>query len=203
MPGELYFLERYLFFVCKQPTLIDLADIHQVVFSRYVLYGAYLKALSYSPNSVGGAIASARTFDLKIEQKTGPEITFSSIAKEEHEGIESFLKAKKVRVTNEMADGDTIMAAADDTDDESDDESEGEKPKKARLGGDDDEDSEEGEVQDTSIRVALILLLQMRISRHLPPTKVHRLNHLVKRAVVLNQHLMPAVTKRFAERPLR
>jgi len=34
MPGELYFLEKYFFFVCKQPTLIELSDIHQVVFSR-------------------------------------------------------------------------------------------------------------------------------------------------------------------------
>ncbi|KIJ54619.1 hypothetical protein M422DRAFT_24531 [Sphaerobolus stellatus SS14] len=126
MPGELYFLEKSLFFVCKQPALIDLSDIHQVVFSR-----------------VGGAIASARTFDLKIEQKTGPEITFSSIAREEHEGIETFLKAKKVRVTNEMADGDTIMAAPDDTDDESDDESDDEKSVKVRAG--EDEDSEEDE----------------------------------------------------------
>ncbi|KAG8904601.1 FACT complex subunit [Tulasnella sp. 403] len=32
--GELYFLEKSLIFVAKQPTVIDYADIHQVVFSR-------------------------------------------------------------------------------------------------------------------------------------------------------------------------
>ncbi|KAF8583126.1 SSrecog-domain-containing protein [Ramaria rubella] len=127
--GELYFLEKYFFFVSKQPTLIELSDIHQVVFSR-----------------VGGAMASARTFDLKIEQKSGPEHTFTSIAREEHESIESFLKAKKVRVTNEMGDGDAIMAAPDDSDDDEMQSvaSSGEEAPKPRL-GDEDEDSEEDE----------------------------------------------------------
>lgn len=92
-------------------------------------------------------MTSARTFDLKIEQKSGPEHTFTSIAREEHESIESFLKAKKVRVTNEMGDGDAIMAAPDD---DSDDEmqsvvSSGEEAPKPRL-GDEDDDSEEGKL---------------------------------------------------------
>ena len=34
--GELYFLEKSLIFVAKQPTVVDYADIHQVVFSRCV-----------------------------------------------------------------------------------------------------------------------------------------------------------------------
>lgn len=95
---------------------------------------------------MGGAIASARTFDLKIEQKSGPEYTFSSIAKEEHEGIESFLKGKKVRVTNEMVDGDAIMAGVDDDSDaeQSVVSSDGEKPR-VKVGND-DEDSEEGKL---------------------------------------------------------
>lgn len=94
--------------------------------------------------SVGGAMTSARTFDLKIEQKSGPEYTFTSIAREEHGSIESFLKSKKVRVTNEMGDGDAIMAGPEDSDDEMQSvASSGEEAPKPRL-GDDDEDSEEG-----------------------------------------------------------
>jgi len=89
---------------------------------------------------------------LKIEQRSGPEYTFSSIAREEHEGIETFLKAKKVRVTNEMADGDAIMAAAgDDSEEESEEESDDEKPAKVRTG--DDEDSEEGLLYILNIRL--------------------------------------------------
>lgn len=89
-------------------------------------------------------MASARTFDLKITQKSGPEHTFTSIAREEHEGIESFLKTKKVRVTNDMADGDTIMTVPEDSDDEMQSvASSGDEAPKPRL-GDEDEDSEDG-----------------------------------------------------------
>lgn len=49
-------------------------------------------------------MASARTFDLKIVVSDGPEITFSSINKEEHEIVETFLKSKKLRVKNEISD---------------------------------------------------------------------------------------------------
>lgn len=34
--GTLFPLEKSLFFVAKQPHLVEFADIHQVVFSRYV-----------------------------------------------------------------------------------------------------------------------------------------------------------------------
>ena len=70
--GDLFLLEKYIFFVSKQPTLIELSDIHQVVFSRL---GAGLGA------------TAARTFDVKIVTKSGPEYTFTSINKEEHEGV--------------------------------------------------------------------------------------------------------------------
>ncbi|GJJ14142.1 hypothetical protein Clacol_008401 [Clathrus columnatus] len=135
VPGELYFLEKYLFFVSKQPTLIELSDIFQVVFSR-----------------VGGAISSARTFDLKIEQKSGPEYTFTSIAREEHEGIEAFLKDKKVRVTNEMGDGDAIMAAGDgsDSDEMQSVVSTEEEEAKPRGGGDDLDSEEDADFQASS-----------------------------------------------------
>ncbi|CAE6500275.1 unnamed protein product, partial [Rhizoctonia solani] len=52
--GTLFPLEKSLFFVAKQPHLIEFTDIHQVVFSRM-------------------GSGTARTFDLKIVSKTGPE----------------------------------------------------------------------------------------------------------------------------------
>ena len=58
-------------------------------------------------------MASVQTFDLKITQKSGPEHT---IAWEEHEGIETFLKAKKVCAINNMTDGDMIMTIPLNTD---------------------------------------------------------------------------------------
>jgi len=74
----------------------------------------------------------------------GPEHVFSSINKEEHEPTENFLKDKKVKVKNEMADADILMAAAVDDEDEdmqsvaSDDSA----PRGKKPMFDDDEDSE-------------------------------------------------------------
>ncbi|KAI0304455.1 structure-specific recognition protein-domain-containing protein [Multifurca ochricompacta] len=129
--GDLFMLEKYIFFVSKQPVLIEISDIHQVVFSR-----------------VGAGIATARTFDMQIVTKHGPEYTFTSINKEEHEPTDAYLKDKKVRVKNEMVpDGDLLLAAAgDDSDEEmqsvaSDDDEE----PRVRRAGDDDDDSEDDE----------------------------------------------------------
>ncbi|KZT67257.1 SSrecog-domain-containing protein [Daedalea quercina L-15889] len=128
--GDLFLLEKYIFFVSKQPTLIELSDIHQVVFSRL---GAGLGA------------TAARTFDLKIVTKSGPEYTFTSINKEEHEGTETYLKEKKVKVKNEMMEGELIMAGGDEEDEEMQSvASSGEEVPKPR-GINDDDDSEDGQ----------------------------------------------------------
>ena len=124
--GDLFLLEKCIFFVSKQPVLVDISDIHQVSFSR-----------------VGSAM-SARTFDMNVVTKSGPEYTFTSINKEEHDGVDAFLKEKKVRVKNEMVPDADILAAVDDSDEEmqsvaSDDD---EPPRARRAGDDDDEDSD-------------------------------------------------------------
>lgn len=124
-------LEKYIFFVSKQPTLVEIADIHQCVFSRV---GASMGA------------TAARTFDLKIVTKSGPEYTFTSINKEEHEATETYLKDKKVRIKNEMVpDADILMAAAagDDDDEMQSVASSGDEAPQPRTGGDDD-DTEDG-----------------------------------------------------------
>ena len=123
-------LEKYIFFVSKQPTLIELSDIYQVVFSRL---------------GSGMGASAARTFDVKIVTKSGPEYTFTSINKEEHEVTESYLKEKKVKVKNEMMEGELLLAAEDDEDEEMQSvASSGEEAPKPRIGHEDD-DSEDGE----------------------------------------------------------
>jgi structure-specific recognition protein 1 len=133
VPGDLFMLEKHIFFVSKSPTLVELADIHQVVFSRV---------------GSGMGASAVRTFDLKVVTKSAPEYTFTSINKEEHEPIEAFLKAKKVRVKNEMMQDVDMIAAATALDDDDDEmqsvASDGEEAPRPRLGGDDDDDSEEG-----------------------------------------------------------
>ena len=135
--GDLFMLERYLFFVSKQPLLIDLNDIYQVIFSRV---------------GAGSGAAAGRTFDLKVITKSGPEHTFTSINKGEHEVTEAYLRDKRVKVKNEMVpDADLLLAAvAGDDDDEdmasvvsSDSDTRAKARQKAARGGADDDDSEE------------------------------------------------------------
>ncbi|KAF7795395.1 hypothetical protein EIP86_006553 [Pleurotus ostreatoroseus] len=128
--GDLFMLEKYIFFVSKQPTLVELSDIHQVVFSRL---------------GAGMGATAARTFDIKIVTKSGPEYTFTSINKEEHEVTEAYLKEKKVKVKNEMMEGELIMGIDDEDEEMQSVASSGEEAPKPRLGGDDDDDSEEDE----------------------------------------------------------
>ncbi|KAG6903162.1 hypothetical protein C0995_004710 [Termitomyces sp. Mi166 len=136
--GDLFLLEKYIFFVSKQPSLIEIADVHQVIFSRV---GASMGA------------AAARTFDLKIITKSGPEHSFTSINKEDHELVETYLREKKIKVKNEMVpDADLLLAAAAGDDDDDDEEmqsvdSDDDRPrvKQSKGGGMDDDDSEDDE----------------------------------------------------------
>ncbi|TFK23052.1 SSrecog-domain-containing protein [Coprinopsis marcescibilis] len=132
--GDLFMLEKYIFFVSKSPTLIEISDIHQVVFSRV---------------GVNMGAAAARTFDLKIVPKNGPEYNFTSINKEEHEVVEAYLKDKKVRVKNEMVpDADLLLAAAGADDDDEDMQSvvsSDEEPRNRPPRGADEDESEEDE----------------------------------------------------------
>ncbi|KAJ7758158.1 SSrecog-domain-containing protein [Mycena maculata] len=128
--GDLFMLEKYIFFVSKQPVLIELSDIQQVVFSRV------------SQGTV------ARTFDLKIVTKSGPEYMFVSINKEELEPTETYLKEKKIRIKEIVPDAELVMAAVGDDDDDDDMQSvDSDEDKRPRIKSakDDDEDSSEDE----------------------------------------------------------
>ncbi|KAJ7486119.1 SSrecog-domain-containing protein [Mycena galericulata] len=128
--GDLFMLEKYIFFVSKQPALIELSDVQQVVFSRV------------SQGTV------ARTFDLKIVTKSGPEYMFVSINKEELEPTEAYLKEKKIRIKEIVPDAELVMAAVGDDDDDDDMQSvESDEDKRPRIKSakDDDEDSSEDE----------------------------------------------------------
>jgi hypothetical protein len=173
-------LEKYIFFVSKQPSLIEISDIHQCVFSRV---GASMGA------------TAARTFDLKIVTKSGPEYTFTSINKEEHEPVEAYLKDKKVKLKNEMVpDVDMLAAVGDSSDEEMQSvASSGDEMPKPRLGGD-DEDSEEGAEFSLSYVMALILVLQMKTSRPRLQTRVLR----VKATQILMAVLLPLMLAEIA-----
>ncbi|KAJ6584147.1 SSrecog-domain-containing protein [Mycena vulgaris] len=127
--GDLFMLEKYIFFVSKQPVLIELSDIQQVVFSRV------------------GQSTAARTFDLKIVTKSGPEYMFVSINKEELDPTETYLKEKKIRIKEIVPDVDVLAAVGldDDDDDMQSVDSDEDKRPRIKSAKDDDEDSSEDE----------------------------------------------------------
>jgi len=125
--GYIFFLDKSLLFISKQPLFLAYSDIQEVRFER-----------------VSGALtSSARTFDLVISPKSSKsDHTFSAVSKEEQSGIEDFLRRdKKLRVKNTIEDtanavNSAVVAAL--MDDDSDDED----GAGARVMGDEDEDSE-------------------------------------------------------------
>ena len=131
--GDLFMLEKYVFFVSKQPVLIELLDIYQVIFSRL---------------GQGMGASASRSFDLKITTKSGPEYVFSSIIKEEKNGVEAYLTERKVRVKNEKVPEEEIVMVEEDDDDEEmasiASGSDADKGKSRKSGGADLDSEEEG-----------------------------------------------------------
>ncbi|OBZ84584.1 FACT complex subunit pob3 [Choanephora cucurbitarum] len=130
--GFLYPLEKSLLFIPKPPTFIPLNEISVVTFSR-----------------VGGqAGGSSRTFDMKINLKSGNDIQFSSINREEYANIEDYLKQKKIKIKSE-GNEDAMLTYTDlaELDDEEDDEDYDSRKRRrtdvvATSGGMDDDDDE-------------------------------------------------------------
>ena len=117
--GTLYPLNKSLIWVSKQTILVPYSDIHQLVFSR-----------------VGGAIASAKTFDLRVETRHGGDHTFQSINREEFDSLNNFFAERKIRIKNELADDAAGLGkAVDELLDEDED---------VKGLPDDDDDDEEG-----------------------------------------------------------
>ncbi|OAV97928.1 hypothetical protein PTTG_25879 [Puccinia triticina 1-1 BBBD Race 1] len=106
--GLLYFLDKFVLFISKQPILINLADLHSVKFAR-----------------VGWALQSGRTFDLVLTKKDEVDLQFPSLSREEHPVIESYFDTKGKKIENEMNE-DVLSAAvgplSDDDDDDDDDD---------------------------------------------------------------------------------
>ena len=80
---------------------------------------------------------------MKIVTKTGSDLTFTSINKEEHEVVSAYLQDKKVKTKNEMMEGELAIGVDDEDEEMQSVASSGEEVPKPRTGGDDD-DSEEG-----------------------------------------------------------
>jgi structure-specific recognition protein 1 len=100
--GQLYPLKDCLIFLTKPVTLMPYDQIQFVTFSR-----------------VGGS-GTARTCELTVQMKKGGiSYGFNGVMKEEHPILESWLKARSIRVKNEMAeDNDKVLVDASSDDDD-------------------------------------------------------------------------------------
>lgn len=149
--GFLYPLERNFLFLPKPVTLIPHADIAHVEFAR-----------------IGPGLANPRSFDVKFFLKSGQDISFSNIAKEEHLSLEGFLRAKNIEfrskeeeirrkrpatdgsVDDDEADGNGEDEGSSPDEDYAEDESEEESSvdeeydEEYESGDDDDDDASEG-----------------------------------------------------------
>lgn len=90
--GLLYPLDKAMIWVSKQPVHIQHNDVRQIFFSR-----------------VGGAVASSKTFDLKVQTKSGNDHLFQSLNREEHEKLAEHFEGRGLRVKNEI--NDDLVAA--------------------------------------------------------------------------------------------
>ncbi|GAA5929678.1 hypothetical protein JCM3775_006519 [Rhodotorula graminis] len=137
--GQLYFLEKQLLFISKQPTLVSFSEISAVVLAR-----------------VGGALPSARTFDLAIRLKdstSSAPLVFSALSKEELSNITDFLQTKKIKVKNEMdelaaAEAEALGAAVMESDSDDDAMSVDEDKPVRRPGADAMDEDDESEVDE-------------------------------------------------------
>lgn len=140
--GLLYPLDKAILWVSKQPIHVPYSDVHQIIFSRVGMGG------------VTAGVASSKTFDLRVNTRSGSEHTFASINREEHDRLNAHFAERKLRIKNEMQESEMGVAAAaallDDDDSEGDDDDSDRGARKSKkkaaaaaAGADDDEDSEE------------------------------------------------------------
>lgn len=117
--GFLYPLERNFLFLPKPVTLIPHSDISHVELAR-----------------LGSGLGNPRSFDLKFYLKSGQDVTFSNIAKEEHQYLEGFLKQKNLEFRMKDEDGGRRRKVESDSDEE-------ESPKRIRSDDGDDSSPDE------------------------------------------------------------
>jgi structure-specific recognition protein 1 len=114
--GHLYPLKSSLLFIHKPVIYIKLSEIKYVEFSRVGGMGA------------GGP--SSRSFDMKVTKINDEQsITFSSIEKQEHKNLMSYLKAKGIKMRSVDVDNNKEIDLSDEG---AESEEDSEEPKKKK-----------------------------------------------------------------------
>lgn len=132
--GYIYPLEKSFLFVPKPNVYIPNSEIAHITFSR-----------------VGGTVSSSRTFDMTITlRNNGGDHQFANIDKEEQQTLEKYIVSKGIKLKNDIAQEQQLLAAA--LGDES--ESDGEDYNDQESGDEDSESPDEDFVDDDDSDVA-------------------------------------------------
>ncbi|KAK7202407.1 hypothetical protein BZA70DRAFT_103231 [Myxozyma melibiosi] len=83
--GYLYLLEKSFLFIPKPTVFMAHEEVSFVTLSR-----------------VGGSVSSSRTFDVTVQMKNGTSYQFSSINREEQNAVEQHLKARNIKIKNDL-----------------------------------------------------------------------------------------------------
>jgi structure-specific recognition protein 1 len=104
--GYIYPLEKCFMFVPKPNVYIPNSEIAFITFSR-----------------VGGSVSSSRTFDMTITlRNNGGDHQFANIDKEEQQTLEKYITGKGIKLKNDIAQEQQLLAAALGDESESDGE---------------------------------------------------------------------------------
>ncbi|KAF3937231.1 hypothetical protein ABW19_dt0208083 [Dactylella cylindrospora] len=102
--GNLFFLDKALLFVPKPAIYVSFDNVQFVTLSR-----------------LGGQVSASRTFDVTVKMNSGSEHQFNNINREEQGSLESFFKARSVKIKNDLVEDTSILRNINDDMDDDDD----------------------------------------------------------------------------------
>lgn len=115
----------------KQPMSIPFRDIASITCSRV---------------AQGTGAAALRTFEIRIAQRNGPDLTFGNVSRDDYPALEEFAKKYSIKVRAEMAEDTRVLFGGEGQDDSASEEEGGSrKRKRTTINAEDfgdDEDSD-------------------------------------------------------------
>ncbi|KAF3901611.1 hypothetical protein ABW21_db0205162 [Orbilia brochopaga] len=97
--GNLFFLDKALLFVPKPAIYVSFDNVQFVTLSR-----------------LGGQVSASRTFDVTVTMNSGSEHQFNNINREEQASLETFFKARGVKIKNDLVEDSSMLRTALDDD---------------------------------------------------------------------------------------
>ncbi|KAF3911637.1 hypothetical protein AA313_de0201842 [Arthrobotrys entomopaga] len=131
--GNLFFLDKALLFVPKPAIYVPFDNVQFVTLSR-----------------LGGQVSASRTFDVTVSMASGSEHQFNNINREEQASLETFFKARGVKIKNDLVEDASLLRTALDDDMGDDDDIEVSRVDRGSADEDDESVDEDFEAESES-----------------------------------------------------